>query len=83
MWIADNWKDYQVLDTSGGEKTGEMGDYLLVRPDPQVIWNTPKTNPGWKNKNGHYHRSRKEEESGNSSTFHNSGPSITEISLSI
>lgn len=59
MWIADNWKDYQVLDTSGGEKLERWGDYLLVRPDPQVIWNTPKTNPGWKNKNGHYHRSKK------------------------
>ena len=59
MWIADNWKDYQVLDTSSGEKLERWGDYLLVRPDPQVIWNTPKANPGWKNKNGHYHRSKK------------------------
>lgn len=59
MWIADNWKDYEVLDTSSGEKLERWGDYLLVRPDPQVIWNTPKTNKGWKNKNGHYHRSSK------------------------
>ena len=59
MWIADGWKDYEVLDTSSGEKLERWGDYLLVRPDPQVIWNTPRKNPGWKKKNGHYHRSSK------------------------
>ena len=59
MWIADNWKDYEVLDTSSGEKLERWGDYLLVRPDPQVIWNTPHEHPGWKKKNGHYHRSTK------------------------
>lgn len=59
MWIAENWKDYEVLDTSSGEKLERWGDYLLVRPDPQVIWNTEKKNPGWKKKNGHYHRSNK------------------------
>lgn len=59
MWIAKNWKDYEVLDTSAGEKLERWGKYLLVRPDPQVIWNTPKELPGWKKKNGHYHRSAK------------------------
>lgn len=59
MWIADNWKDYEVIDTSGGEKLERWGDYLLVRPDPQVIWDTPKKHPGWKMRNGHYHRSAK------------------------
>ena len=59
MWIADQWKDYEVLDTSGGEKLERWGDYLLVRPDPQVIWNTPKDLPGWRKMNGHYHRSSK------------------------
>ena len=59
MWIADNWKDYEVLDTSNGEKLERWGDYILVRPDPQVIWNTPHGHKGWKNKNGHYHRSAK------------------------
>ena len=59
MWIANNWKDYEVLDTSGGEKLERWGKYLLVRPDPQVIWNTPHEHPGWKKKNGHYHRSSK------------------------
>ena len=40
MWIADGWKDYEVIDTSCGEKLERWGDYLLVRPDPQVIWDT-------------------------------------------
>ncbi len=59
MWISDQWEDYEVLDTSSGEKLERWGDYLLVRPDPQVIWDTPQNNPGWKKKNGHYHRSSK------------------------
>ncbi len=59
MWLADNWKDYEVLDTSSGEKLERWGSFILVRPDPQVIWNTPHTDPGWKKKNGHYHRSAK------------------------
>ena len=59
MWIAENWKDYEVLDTSNGEKLERWGDYVLIRPDPQVIWNTPHSHKGWKQKNGHYHRSAK------------------------
>ena len=59
MWIADNWKDYEVIDCSNGEKLERWGDYLLVRPDPQVIWDTPKTERGWRKMNGHYHRSSK------------------------
>lgn len=59
MFIADNWTDYEVLDTSSGEKLERWGNYQLVRPDPQVIWQTPKKEPGWKKPNGHYHRSSK------------------------
>ncbi len=59
MWIANNWKDYEVLDCSSGEKLERWGDYYLVRPDPQVLWNTPKKLPQWKKMNGHYHRSSK------------------------
>lgn len=59
MWIADGWKDYQVIDCSDGEKLERWGKYTLVRPDPQVIWITQKTDRGWKNKNAHYHRSAK------------------------
>lgn len=59
MWIAENWKDYEVLDTSDGEKLERWGDYVLVRPDPQVIWKTEKKAAGWRMCNAHYHRSSK------------------------
>ena len=59
MFIADNWKDYEVIDTSCKEKLERWGDYLLIRPDPQVIWDTPKKHYGWKKHSGHYHRSAK------------------------
>lgn len=59
MWIADKWKDYEVLDATEGEKLERWGDYILVRPDPQVIWSTPRSHRGWSKKNGHYHRSAK------------------------
>lgn len=59
MWLADKWKDYEVIDCSRGEKLERWGKYLLVRPDPQVIWDTPKQEKGWKRMNGHYHRSSK------------------------
>lgn len=59
MWIADQWKDYEVIDTSKGEKLERWGDYLLIRPDPQVIWDTPKKEKGWRRPNAHYHRSAK------------------------
>lgn len=59
MWIADNWKDYEVIDTSSGEKLERWGKYILLRPDPQVIWNTEKKHPLYKKLNGHYHRSSK------------------------
>ena len=42
MWKADQWKDYEVLDTSDGEKLERWGSFYLVRPDPQVIWSTPR-----------------------------------------
>ncbi len=59
MWIADRWKDYEVIDCTDGEKLERWGRYLLVRPDPQVIWTTPKKHPGWRRMDGHYHRSAK------------------------
>ena len=48
-----------MIDCSKGEKLERWGDYLLVRPDPQVIWDTPKKETGWRKMNGHYHRSSK------------------------
>lgn len=59
MWLADGWKDYEVIDTSNGEKLERWGKYLLVRPDPQVLWDTPRAHKGWKKMNGHYHRSNR------------------------
>lgn len=59
MWIADQWKDYEVIDCSKGEKLERWGDYKLVRPDPQVLWDTPKKEIAWKKPNAHYHRSHK------------------------
>lgn len=59
MWTAQNWKDYEVIDTSKGEKLERWGNYILLRPDPQVIWNTPQKAKEWKKLNGHYHRSSK------------------------
>ncbi|MBR0397950.1 MAG: class I SAM-dependent methyltransferase [Eubacterium sp.] len=67
MWVADRWNDYKVLDTSSGEKLEQWGPYRLVRPDPQVIWNTPKQAPGWRKPNGHYYRSNR---GGGSWEFH-------------
>lgn len=59
MWIADQWKDYEVIDCSGGEKLERWDRYILLRPDPQVIWNTPRSDKRWKRLNAHYHRSTK------------------------
>lgn len=59
MIITNRWKDYTVLDTSRGEKLERWGQYILLRPDPQVIWNTPRSKPEWRRLNAHYHRSSK------------------------
>ena len=59
MWLADSWKDYEVIDCSKGEKLERWADYILVRPDPQVIWDTPRKEKGWHKMNAHYHRSKK------------------------
>ena len=58
MFTASGWTDYEILDASGGEKLERWGEYLLVRPDPQVIWNTKRLDPGWKKANAIYHRSK-------------------------
>ena len=59
MITADNWTDYEVLDAAGGEKLERWGDFILIRPDPQVIWEGHKTLSGWRRPNAHYHRSAK------------------------
>ena len=57
MWIADQWKDYEVLDCSDGEKLERWGKYVLVRPDPQVIWATPREKSLWGRYDARYARS--------------------------
>ena len=57
MWISDQWADYELLDCSRGEKLERWDKYILVRPDPQAIWNTPRTQRGWKNPDARYARS--------------------------
>lgn len=52
-----NWNDYELLDTSAGERLERWGDIILIRPDPQIIWNTPKKHPLWKQAHARYHRS--------------------------
>ena len=57
MWIAQNWKDYELLDTSDGERLERWGKYILVRPDPQIIWKNAATHPKWRAADGVYKRS--------------------------
>jgi len=59
MWVANHWTDYEVIDTGDREKLERWGNYLLVRPDPQVLWSSERRNPGWRKPNAHYHRSSK------------------------
>ena len=53
-----DWKDYELIDCSDGERLERWGDKVLIRPDPQVIWKTPKNNPLWKTADACYHRSK-------------------------
>ncbi|MDR9746702.1 MULTISPECIES: class I SAM-dependent methyltransferase [Paenibacillus] len=57
MYVAKNWKDYEVIDTGGGEKLERWGDVILRRPDPQIIWPLEKETNEWREVHGHYHRS--------------------------
>ena len=57
MRIASCWKDFEILDATGGQKLERWGDITLIRPDPQVIWNTPKSHPDWKTAHASYRRS--------------------------
>ncbi|MGN0591355.1 class I SAM-dependent methyltransferase [Ruminococcus sp.] len=57
MRIADNWKEYRILDASDGEKLELWNGISLIRPDPQIIWKTPHAVPQWNTADGHYHRS--------------------------
>ena len=58
MRVADNWKDYELIDCSCGERLERWKNVILIRPDPQVIWKTEKKNPLWKKADAVYHRSQ-------------------------
>ena len=57
MRTATRWKDYELIDASDGERLERWGDIILIRPDPQVIWHTPRTNPLWRKAYARYLRS--------------------------
>lgn len=59
MFISDNWKDYELIDASDGERLERWGEYILIRPDPQVIWHGAKSSPLWKRADASYKRSSK------------------------
>ena len=56
MRAATGWSAFEVLDASAGEKLERWGQVTLVRPDPQVIWNTPRDS-AWEKANARYNRS--------------------------
>ena len=57
MWVSGNWRDYELIDCSEGEKLERWGEYTLVRPDPQAIWDTPRSDRRWQRCDGRYTRS--------------------------
>ena len=57
MWAVNDWKDYELLDCSDGQRLERWGTYLLIRPDPQVIWRGDKKHPGWGKADAVYTRS--------------------------
>ncbi|WP_124098045.1 class I SAM-dependent methyltransferase [Ruminococcus sp. Marseille-P6503] len=59
MRIADKWQDYKIIDTSDGDKLESWGGKVLVRPDPQIIWKTPRKTDLWDKADAVYHRSSK------------------------
>lgn len=57
IWTATDWKDYQLIDCGKGEKLERWKEQVLIRPDPQAIWQTARSHKGWKQANGRYARS--------------------------
>lgn len=57
MRAAERWKDYELLDASRGERLERWGEILLIRPDPQVLWDTPRRDARWQQAHARYHRS--------------------------
>ena len=59
MWVADNWKDYELLDASDGERLERWGSFILKRPDPQIIWKNSAKHKKWNTADAIYTRSAK------------------------
>ena len=58
MNIANNWKEYEILDMANGEKLERWGEYKLIRPDPQIIWKEKSFPEKWNKVNARYNRSK-------------------------
>jgi 23S rRNA (cytosine1962-C5)-methyltransferase len=56
MFVANDWVDYELIDTGGGERLERWGHVILRRPDPQVIWPIADENKLWQSAAGTYHR---------------------------
>lgn len=76
MRVSDGWKDYELIDCSDGERLERWGDILLIRPDPQALWNTERKNPLWKNAHARYLRSS---QGGGSWQFYKKIPEVWQI----
>ncbi len=59
MYLSDKWKDYRIVDASGGEKLEYWGKYLLRRPDPIAVWDDKADIRKWNSPDAWYHRSSK------------------------
>ena len=57
MDVANNWKDYEILDMANGEKLERWGNVVLIRPDPQIIWKNKSFPEKWNKANARYNRS--------------------------
>ncbi len=57
MRVSSCWTDFELIDTSDGERLERWGDVVLIRPDPQIIWDTPREHPLWRSAHAVYHRS--------------------------
>ena len=58
MKLANEWKDYTILDMADGQKLEKWGDVILARPDPQIIWKDKSYPQKWNKINAQYHRSK-------------------------
>ncbi len=77
MRVSDGWKDYELIDCSDGERLERWGDILLIRPDPQALWNTQRNNALWKKAHARYIRSNS---GGGAWQFYKKIPEVWQIS---